>query len=421
MASGLRHKPYKSYRQILSLKLVPAKTSGRVAQKKKSQMMEEDTLEVDVQGERELLGMDPQKSPSEEGEISDDEFIELAEEDLDTEQILALAQAEEDRCWVLELQREKEEEEELLRLEAERTEALLKLKALRSRRQSLESSLVSPPQQSRPRKGGLVKKSGAALYQEKPHQAISDKSTACRWNPSTETKHGESLEFNPFAFELLDLVKQLKDGKSAPFSLLMAKAMAGQTPGVAEQVVKKADSLPNVFLEGQGVGLSLPGSSRVLGEIQLPQVKPDLASGVPSSVAMAQGEDHQGEPVEEGKSHKLKSGKTTKPDESGIKRVVQYGHEKLNSVHMRSRIFSDLTFHFLVAGEIELILQETMGPQEKLARLHLLHMLCYHREYVDVEDLKDQYNVVMKCIETGQFSWADFKALDAQMHSDLTF
>ena len=61
----------------------------------------------------------------------------------------------------------------------------------------------------------------------------------------------------------------------------------------------------------------------------------------------------------------LKSGILTKPDEAGIKKVVQYAHEKLDSVHCKHRVFSDLPFHFLVAGELEIILQENLKYEEK--------------------------------------------------------
>ena len=64
--------------------------------------------------------------------------------------------------------------------------------------------------------------------------------------------------------------------------------------------------------------------------------------------------------LEGDKVKKLKSGSTTKPDEAGIKKVVQFAHEKLDLVHVKNRVFSDLFFHFLVVGKIELILQESM-------------------------------------------------------------
>ena len=100
--------------------------------------------------------------------------------------------------------------------------------------------------------------------------------------------------------------------------------------------------------------------------------------------------------------------------------VVQYAHEKLDQVHVKNRVFSDLSFHFLVAVKIELLLQPNMKDMEKTARLHFLRMLCYHHEYLNIENLRDQYDATLN-IERGQSNWSDFKQLEAQMHSNLTF
>ena len=121
------------------------------------------------------------------------------------------------------------------------------------------------------------------------------------------------------------------------------------------------------------------------------------------------------------RSHKLKSGKTAKPDEAGIICVVQYTHEKLDSIHIKNRLFNELSFHFLVVGEIELILQEKMKPVEKQARLHFLKTLCYHKEYLEVGDIRDQYNATLKLIECGENTWSDYKDLASQLHNSLTF
>ena len=48
-------------------------------------------------------------------------------------------------------------------------------------------------------------------------------------------------------------------------------------------------------------------------------------------------------------------------------------------------------------------------------------MLSYHKEYLGVDDLKDQYDATFKNIERGLFGWSDLKELEAQMHRDLTF
>ena len=65
-----------------------------------------------------------------------------------------------------------------------------------------------------------------------------------------------------------------------------------------------------------------------------------------------------------------------------------------------------------MAGEIELILQESMRGEEKLACLHFLCMLCYHKEYLEVGDLRDQYDATLKNIERGSHGWGDFKELE---------
>ena len=57
-------------------------------------------------------------------------------------------------------------------------------------------------------------------------------------------KDGGEQDFNVFALELLDSIRQLKDGHSGPFSLLMSKAMCQQEIPTG---LRRADSLPNVF------------------------------------------------------------------------------------------------------------------------------------------------------------------------------
>ena len=74
-----------------------------------------------------------------------------------------------------------------------------------------------------------------------------------------------------------------------------------------------------------------------------------------------------------------------------------------------------------MAGELELVLQENMRRDKWLARLHFLKMLCYHREYVGIEDLRDQYDATMKNIERGISKWSDYRLMEGQMHSNLTF
>ena len=170
--------------------------------------------------------------------------------------------------------KERDEEENLLRLERERKEALTKLKALRSKRQSLETLLPSPPSGALGSKA--TRRAAQAPYKEKSHTAIPTYQTSCHWNPGKQ-QTGELNDLNSFAIELLDSVRQLKDRNSNPFSLLMTKAMSGRVEGV-----RKADSLCNVNFEREFPSSKQP---EVLGEVTFPVVKhePQLQKEGPSS------------------------------------------------------------------------------------------------------------------------------------------
>ena len=118
---------------------------------------------------------------------------------------------------------------------------------------------------------------------------------------------------------------------------------------------------------------------------------------------------------------KLKSGKYSNPDKVGIQRTVSYPHEKLDLQFVKVREFDILSFHFFVAGEIELIIQnyKQMSGEERMARLKVLKNICYHREYLHIEDLRQCYDSVMKEVETGRASWTS--NLDDKVHQFCQF
>ena len=212
-------------------------------------------------------------------------------------------------------------------------------------------------------------------------------------------------------------VKQFKDGQIEPFANLMAQTMKSQSQGDTVQL-RKIESLPNVNFASEqilGTAIELPKS-------YIPTEKPCNVCIKLETSSGSLGLLHPEGDSPEAKSVKnLKSWKMTKPDESGIKKVVQFAHEKLDPVHVSNRVFSDLPFHFLVAGELELILQDHIKPVERAARLHFLCMLCYHKQYLDISELRDQYDATLKNIERGTAGWAEFKDLERQLHTNLTF
>ena len=66
---------------------------------------------------------------------------------------------------------------------------------------------------------------------------------------------------------------------------------------------------------------------------------------------------------------RLISGKCTKPDESDIKLVVQYAHEKLDSKHSKDLKFDALDFNLLIAGELEIANQYPTNLRREMPEL----------------------------------------------------
>ena len=118
---------------------------------------------------------------------------------------------------------------------------------------------------------------------------------------------------------------------------------------------------------------------------------------------------------------KLVSGRCSKPDDIDIKRVVKYAHEKLDSRHVApsDKNFDKLTFTWLIAGEIELAMQEEIDMTERMARLSIVKTICYHRSYLSEGELKDGYDQILKKIEQGQRNWSD--NLGEELHRYLDY
>ena len=109
---------------------------------------------------------------------------------------------------------------------------------------------------------------------------------------------------------------------------------------------------------------------------------------------------------------KLTSGHSTKPDESGIKKQVKFAHEKLDPKHCPDRVFDNLTFPTLIAGELELASQKDISEEERSVRTSIAKILCYHKLYLSDEDLKAGYDSVLKSVEQGSEQWSDRLAMN---------
>ena len=122
---------------------------------------------------------------------------------------------------------------------------------------------------------------------------------------------------------------------------------------------------------------------------------------------MSSSEDEAGsDDSQAAKKGKLKSGKCAKVDNTDIKKVVSYPHSKLNREFVRYTSFDDLPLNIFAAGELELILR-AKSDAERLARTNILLMCMYHSQYLDISEIRDQYDVLLKSIERGEYHWVD--------------
>ena len=99
--------------------------------------------------------------------------------------------------------------------------------------------------------------------------------------------------------------------------------------------------------------------------------------------------------------------------------MVKFAQEKLDSRYAKDRTFDKLPFNLLVAGEIEIIMRPGIHESERRARLAILRTIAYHKNYLQDEDLRDGYDVMMKKVEHGYQQWDE--VLGEHLHKFLNF
>lgn len=138
-----------------------------------------------------------------------------------------------------------------------------------------------------------------------------------------------------------------------------------------------------------------------------------------SSTSSAHSPDRKAKRHKKKKKGKLKSGRFELVDEMDIVKVVKYAHAKLDSDFVRVKKFDQLPFHHLVAGELELIGRKHCSDQERMARVGILKYLAYHFAFLDTDELREQYDSIMKRVERGELDWSS--NLARKVHKSLTY
>ena len=82
-----------------------------------------------------------------------------------------------------------------------------------------------------------------------------------------------------------------------------------------------------------------------------------------------------------------------------------------------------LPFHLLVAGELEIIMDENVRPKERNTRLAVLRKLACMSDFLSKEEIVAQYINFIQKIEKGKFKWgskSDFRAFEQQLLYSLS-
>ena len=380
-----------------------------------------------------------------------DDEVQSAMADEDEGKLEMLFKTKEKRCKKLQNELNKSTREEKARKKRLR-EWEEKFKKLNKTEQSLNKSLASSRNNSplgSPKKAG--KKTGAVQKKTGTHKSkFNFNSTAeqrgeCFQN--TEIK-GENEIDNA---ELLNMLVSLKQGNSTHFSELLNKSReASDNFEFLKRDRNRAGANNNDTgsseLKGEKKGnntgvrsvehdkcddVSGPdGISQLVEKLRIIKQKNECMSVQETSITetgkLVQAINTLVEKLDERRKgdykilgdkegkKKLVSGKTTKPDESDIKKQIKFAHEKLDPRHVKERVFDKLTASLLVAGELELAAQPNISEEERLARINIAKTVCYHKKYLQDEDLREGYDTILKKVEQGTAEWS--RMLSEELH-----
>lgn len=104
----------------------------------------------------------------------------------------------------------------------------------------------------------------------------------------------------------------------------------------------------------------------------------------------------------------MTSGKLVKIDDIDIKMQVRYPHTRLNGEFMMVKEFDQLPLNLFAAGEIELVLR-SLNETDGKSRLQVLLVILYYSQFLEISELRDQYDVLMKQLERHklQIKWRE--------------
>ena len=396
--------------------------------------------------------------------MSEDEFeseFKKAKEEQNFELLESMLNIKEKRCELLQTELNREQEEESKKKKRKMKEIEERFKKLKRTESNLSKSLASSknntPQGSPKKKSSpSCGKAGKAKKHDKPKVVSTKKSKS----PNKGRLNQAASQAARGEFDNINIFNKAGSKNKDRFNELMAQALYNSSkmpymPGF-DQVLRdvnsgldnKFEAVENKFDTGKVEGRenfkikekeSISGSQVLIdvnsqaGQNQLLEVLRKLSAeaglfkGVKESskceCSNASKEnmvaDPEGSTTGGKNDKKLVSGRITKPDESDIKKQVKYAHEKLDPRHVKDRVFDKLDFPLLIAGELELASRPEISMEERVARVEIAKTLCYHKLYLNDEDLRTGYDSVLKTVEQGQEVWSSKLASNLNNHLEF--
>ena len=422
----------------------------------KQELVEDDQDYLDLNAEEEEEDEFP-----EEGEISDsednkedDEFAELIQKYTKEGNIKKLKQIVKIKKQKCEQLRKELVAEQWKEREKELNEVLSELSKINKRKSDLERSLAnsrsnSPDNSPKHQKTRTTTKSTVKRQKVSSMPPTSRGRRSCK-TPAMTSKGRKSTSEEKSEYEdILHSFLNLKQGHTDNYSELVEKAMNAtdniiklknnQKSNIAKcrkpldfesksgkqdnnsdknNALKLLNALQTIVSKGKS--LNSKTIIEVLNELGQDEGIQGLESVNTSTIETINEPNHDNLPTQDkvqetkntegsDRKKKLVSGKCTKPDEADIKKVVHFPHKKLDPRHTNigDRHFDKLSFHLLVAGELEIAADADTGESEKQARINIAKTICYHWAYLKDEDLRDGYDQLQKSVEQGKNDWND--------------
>ena len=392
--------------------------------------------------------------------VSNEEFeaeVQEAKENLEVDRLEFLLNVRERRCQKLKDELNKSEKLNEKRLRVLQIEKKLKecAKMENSLSRSLENSRTSTPAPTPSRVGGgAVRKRSAGRKGSdgtRRKRVVATKGRALDMgggrSPDTKKQKGRKAGVSPTQEgeeNFLSSLVALKRGTNNEFSELLRQAMeAGENSNIIKnnrKMEKGGSSAWREFQKGNGHEALINSSEQKSVKAEAAIIDESIDSSHLIDVTSAEGKQTLVKLLEElkftrfececaGKSSrdsdvnnalenndkscqsvngnkKLTSGRITKPDESDIKKQVKFAHEKLDSRHVKERIFDNLNFPLLIAGELELASLPDVSAAERDARIEIAKTMAYHKQYLNDDDLKRGYDTTLKTVEHGVAQWS---------------